>query len=94
MAKIAKKKAAPAKKKVNAKLAVDNGGLAGIKLLESVTKKADALLKSIDSFKLKNPRIGGMPVLEKALKNVGKDAAKFSAAAKKSTAAVKKSVKK
>ncbi len=51
--------------------------IGGIRVLDSVAKKADVLLKSIDSFKVKNPGTAGLPVLEKALKNINKDVAKI-----------------
>ncbi|MBO7106252.1 MAG: hypothetical protein J6W22_12360 [Fibrobacter sp.] len=57
--------------------------IGGIRVLDSVAKKADVLLKSIDSFKVKNPGTAGLPVLEKALKSVSKDVSKFKATAEK-----------
>lgn len=81
--KIAKKKVAAKSKKALDKTKVVRGRLGGMRMLDSVAKKADVLLKSIDSFKLKNPGVAGLPVLEKALKNVNKDVAKFKATADK-----------
>lgn len=51
--------------------------IGGVIVLDSVAKKADALMKSINSFKVKNPGTAGLPVLEKALKNINKDVAKI-----------------
>lgn len=84
--KIAKKKVAAKSRKTLDKTKVVRGRLGGMRMLDSVAKKADVLLKSIDSFKLKNPGTAGLPVLEKALKSVGKDVAKFKAAADKVSA--------
>lgn len=84
--KIAKKKVAAKSRKTLDKTKVVRGRLGGMRMLDSVAKKADVLLKSIDSFKLKNPGTAGLPVLEKALKSVSKDVAKFKAAADKVSA--------